>query len=111
VTRARKQTPIGSAPPLGYRRGDTRVTTSSHSARAALTCAVGEEITRMDTNAGTSYPTSGAAARVVHEDTIEYGFINKLEELKYEIRKDIRDRAALEKNFRQKFEELNRCRL
>ena len=48
---------------------------------------------------------------VVREDTIEYGFIGKLQGLKYEYRDDIRDRAALEKNFREKFEALNRVRL
>jgi len=48
---------------------------------------------------------------VVREDTIEYGFIGKLQSLKYEYREDIRDRAALEKNFREKFETLNHVRL
>ena len=48
---------------------------------------------------------------VVREETIEYGFIGKLQSLKYEYREDIRDRAALEKNFREKFETLNRVRL
>lgn len=47
----------------------------------------------------------------VREDTIEYGFIGKLQSLKYEYRDDIRDRAALEKNFREKFEALNRVKL
>ncbi len=47
----------------------------------------------------------------VREDTIEYGFVGKLQSLKYEYRDDIRDRAALEKNFREKFEALNRVRL
>lgn len=47
----------------------------------------------------------------VREDTIEYGFIGTLQGLKYEYREDIRDRAALEKNFREKFEALNRVRL
>jgi type I restriction enzyme, R subunit len=48
---------------------------------------------------------------VVREDTIEYGFIGTLQKLKYEYRPDIRDRAALEANFREKFESLNRVRL
>ena len=48
---------------------------------------------------------------VVREDTIEYGFIGTLQKLKYEYRPDIRDRAALEANFREKFEALNRVRL
>ncbi|TCV90601.1 type I restriction endonuclease subunit R [Sulfurirhabdus autotrophica] len=47
----------------------------------------------------------------VREDTIEYGFIGKLQGLKYEYRDDICDRAALEKNFREKFEALNRVKL
>ena len=47
----------------------------------------------------------------VREDTIEYGFIGKLQGLKYDYRDDIRDRAALEKNFREKFEALNRVKL
>ena len=48
---------------------------------------------------------------VVREDTIEYGFIGKLQSLKYEYREDICDRAALEKNFRERFEALNRVKL
>jgi type I restriction enzyme R subunit len=48
---------------------------------------------------------------VVREQDIESGFIEKLRGLKYEIRPDIRDRAALEKNFREKFEALNRVTL
>ncbi|MCQ9374917.1 type I restriction endonuclease subunit R [Methyloversatilis sp. XJ19-13] len=54
---------------------------------------------------------SDAPSVAVREDTIEYGFIGKLQNLKYEYREDIRDRAALEKNFREKFEALNRVRL
>jgi len=54
---------------------------------------------------------SDTPSSVVREDTIEYGFIGKLQSLKYEYREDIRDRAALEKNFREKFEALNRVRL
>ena len=50
-------------------------------------------------------------AHVVKEEHIEYGFIGKLQELKYEYRTDIRDRAALERNFREKFEALNRVNL
>jgi type I restriction enzyme R subunit len=48
---------------------------------------------------------------VVREEQIEYGFIGKLQALKYEYRPDIRDRAALERNFREKFETLNRVKL
>ncbi|PYC12522.1 DEAD/DEAH box helicase [Pseudomonas jessenii] len=45
------------------------------------------------------------------EQKIEQGFIDKLIELKYTYRPDITDRASLERNFRDKFEELNRVRL
>jgi type I restriction enzyme R subunit len=44
----------------------------------------------------------------VRESTIEQELIAKLGELKYTLRPDIHDRATLERNFRQKFEELNR---
>lgn len=54
---------------------------------------------------------SGAPSSVVKEEQIEYGFIGKLQGLKYEYRADIRDRAALERNFREKFEALNRVHL
>lgn len=54
---------------------------------------------------------SGAPTPVIKEEHIEYGFIGKLQNLKYEYRADIRDRAALEKNFREKFEALNRVKL
>ena len=54
---------------------------------------------------------SGAPSHVVREEHIEYGFIGKLQGLKYEYRADIRDRAALERNFREKFEALNRVHL
>ena len=47
----------------------------------------------------------------VRESTIEQELIEKLGELKYTLRPDIRDRAALERNFRQKFEELNHVSL
>jgi type I restriction enzyme R subunit len=53
----------------------------------------------------------GAPPRAVKEEHIEYGFIGKLQNLKYEYRDDMRDRAALEKNFREKFEALNRVKL
>ncbi|HVU32373.1 MAG TPA: type I restriction endonuclease subunit R [Opitutaceae bacterium] len=47
----------------------------------------------------------------VNEQDIEEAFITKLRDLKYTYRGDIRDRASLEANFRQKFENLNRVRL
>jgi type I restriction enzyme R subunit len=55
--------------------------------------------------------SSDAPYSVLNEDGLEYGFIGKLQGLKYEYRKDIIDRASLEKNFRERFEALNRVRL
>jgi type I restriction enzyme R subunit len=54
---------------------------------------------------------SDAPSSVLREEGIEYGFIGKLQGLKYEYRRDITDRATLEQNFREKFEALNRVRL
>ncbi len=48
---------------------------------------------------------------MVREQDIETAFQRKLEALKYTLRPDIRDRAALEQNFRQKFEALNQVHL
>jgi type I restriction enzyme, R subunit len=45
------------------------------------------------------------------EGQIELDLIAKLGDLKYSYRPDIRDRAALEANFREKFQALNRVRL
>ena len=45
------------------------------------------------------------------ERDIENHLIEKLVELKYTYRNDIRDRATLEKNFRDKFESLNKVKL
>ncbi|MDR1583340.1 MAG: type I restriction endonuclease subunit R [Prevotellaceae bacterium] len=45
------------------------------------------------------------------ETQIEEQLIEKLSDLKYTYRPDIRDRNALERNFREKFETLNRVRL
>ena len=45
------------------------------------------------------------------ESQIEQKLISKLEELKYTHRPDIRDKATLERNFREKFEALNHVRL
>lgn len=42
---------------------------------------------------------------------IEQDFITKLGRLKYTYRPDIRDRAALEVNFREKFKQLNKIKL
>jgi type I restriction enzyme R subunit len=54
---------------------------------------------------------AGTAHLAVKEEQVEYGFIGKLQNIKYEYRPDIRDRAALERNFREKFEALNRVKL
>ena len=48
---------------------------------------------------------------IAKERQIEDRFIEKLVELKYTYRQDIRDRTSLEQNFREKFEALNRVRL
>ena len=45
------------------------------------------------------------------ERDIEESLLTKLRDLKYVYREDIRDRAALEQNFREKFETLNRVKL
>ena len=45
------------------------------------------------------------------EQQIEQGLIDKLTDLKYNYRPDIRDKASLEENFRRKFEALNRVHL
>ncbi len=48
---------------------------------------------------------------MIKEAQIEEWFIKKLQELKYTYRNDICDKVSLEKNFREKFEDLNRVRL
>ncbi len=45
------------------------------------------------------------------EQQIEQSLIAKLTDLKYSYRSDIKDRASLEKNFREKFQALNRVNL
>ncbi|HND29705.1 MAG TPA: type I restriction endonuclease, partial [Myxococcota bacterium] len=47
----------------------------------------------------------------MHERHLEEKLLEKLVSLKYDFRRDIQDRAALERNFREKFEALNRVRL
>jgi len=64
--------------------------------------------TTMNSSSDNKYPPANASPSVVHEDTIEYGFIGTLQGLKYDYRSDITDRASLEMNFREKFEALNR---
>ena len=65
----------------------------------------------MPTSSDSNYPQHQAHALVLKEQGIEDGFIEKLRSLKYTYRSDIRDRATLEKNFREKFEALNHVRL
>ena len=50
-------------------------------------------------------------AMITPERQLEEALVAKLRDLKYEYRPDIRDRAALEANFREKFEALNRVTL
>ena len=54
--------------------------------------------------------TDAVSSRVREQD-IETAFLTKLDGLKYTNRPDIRDRARLEENFREKFEALNRVKL
>lgn len=65
----------------------------------------------MATATDSNYPRRERSTLVLREDGIEYGLIGKLQGLKYECRADITDRVSLEKNFRGKFEALNRVRL
>lgn len=66
----------------------------------------------MPTSSDSNYPqASGSQSLVLKEQGIEEAFTEKLRSLKYAVRDDIRDRASLEKNFREKFEALNRVRL
>jgi type I restriction enzyme R subunit len=51
------------------------------------------------------------AAMTSDERKLEDELVEKLRDLKYEYRADIRDRAALEKNFREKFQALNHVKL
>jgi type I restriction enzyme R subunit len=50
-------------------------------------------------------------AMITPERDLEESLVTKLQDLKYEHRTDIRDRATLEANFREKFEALNRVTL
>jgi type I restriction enzyme R subunit len=50
-------------------------------------------------------------AMIAPERQLEEALVTKIRDLKYEYRPDIRDRATLEANFREKFEALNRVTL
>src|SRR5690554_4218342 len=65
----------------------------------------------MPTSSDRNYKLPKPSPSILREETIEYGFVGTLQGLKYEYRADITDRASLEKNFREKFEALNRVRL
>lgn len=54
-----------------------------------------------------TYEESGSTVATVKESDIEESFIRTLVLLKYTHRPDIRDRDALEANFREKFQRLN----
>ncbi len=57
------------------------------------------------------YEIRASGAGRVKESDIESDFIDKLADLKYIYRPDIRDKETLEQNFREKFEALNRVKL
>src|ERR1700760_902399 len=50
-------------------------------------------------------------AMIAAERQLEEALVTKLRDLKYKYRPEIRDRATLEQNFREKFEALNRVHL
>jgi type I restriction enzyme, R subunit len=50
-------------------------------------------------------------AMITPERQLEEALVTKLRDFKYEYRPDIRDRAKLEENFKEKFEALNRVTL
>ncbi|WP_305802824.1 hypothetical protein [Thiolapillus sp.] len=63
-------------------------------------------------DAGDSEKGKGISGeRMTKENDIEQRLLTKLQDLKYTYRPDIRDREALEQNFREKFEALNRVNL
>ncbi|WP_411957167.1 type I restriction endonuclease [Paracoccus homiensis] len=62
---------------------------------------------RIDAPRGYTKSMSPATAMYRLERDLEEDLVRKLQDLKYEHRPDIRDRAALEANFRKKFETLN----
>lgn len=66
----------------------------------------------MSTSSINTYPESREPKHfVLNEQSMEDAFIHKLQGLKYTYRPDIRTRMALEKNFREQFEALDRVRL
>ncbi len=66
----------------------------------------------MSTVSDSNFPSNLESKRTtLKEQGIEYGLLGLLQGPKYEYRNDITDRASLEKNFREKFEALNRVTL
>ena len=63
------------------------------------------------TTSKSTYDRSPDTPSVLKEGDIEDDFIRKLVSLKYTHRQEIRDRAALEANFREKFQKLNAVNL
>jgi len=59
----------------------------------------------------TQIDSFAAYSMTTAESQIEQNLIAKLGELKYTLRPDIRDKATLEQNFREKFQQLNRVNL
>ncbi len=57
------------------------------------------------------YEIKPSGAGYIKESDIETDFIKKLTDLKYTYRSDIKTKEALDKNFREKFEALNRVKL
>jgi len=77
----------------------------------SVSTASGTTILAMSPPKFTYPPPSDTPPSILREDDIESGFIGRLQGLKYTYRPDITDRAALERNFREKFEALNRVHL
>lgn len=65
----------------------------------------------MPTSSDSNDLPTAAPPSVIRENDIEIGFIDTLQNLKYDYRHDITNRASLERNFREKFEALNRVKL
>ena len=55
--------------------------------------------------------SSSQKPQLIKEAHLEEEFIGMLRDLKYTVRDDIKDRTALDENFRKHFEELNRVTL
>src|SRR5690606_26093059 len=82
--------------------------------RRPLACKTGATSVRLE-NERPRYNSQNATwflgLSMTTENQIEQDLLAKLADLKYTYRPDIRDRAALETNFRDKFQQLNRVNL